>query len=700
MMRDVDADDDAASAASSLDDLPGPDEFLATAIQKLALKVTPERASPGGGARGQSGSPAGASRDGSGALQPGDDDAAGSRASSADYDDEEREAVVHFLAAAASPLRRAAPVDGRPADSPKRAMEEMTASLKIEHNVTEAVVEDILDEAEMRAAYPAASGSFVPFEAPETPMETAPTSPSPSVGANLHLLQDAEHTRSLHERALRERLGAGDGGDAEAYAELESYREKERTAADRAMRAARARLSDALRAVASSLVSCSGDPARSDPARSGAFSCSSEGELDPDAAEVAEAIASVWQACDAASAALASAMEARDASEGSLEGALEGALSDAPPPPTTTTGHANANTAVSVSRGGVKAAAKRAMLEEAVFSAWMQSGDTSSNLMFSEEPLPTAETWPLSPGGGNGDGSAAAARFAAAAADAAEDASSSPNVYPNAASPKPGGRDRANRWRAVVSRLALASLRRARGDPGADPDASEEPRAGSDLDRVDTTSTFVPVPVGFDFQNESTAYGGVSILSPASPPRPPSPPFAVRRSRARSSLEWEDLSLIASYMTTTRLLSTALDEWRARAAAAKARRRAARERRRAAAMAERERSRVAFARGALLGWRDACRALSRERRARYGSVSRASIRKLTRSPLDRVSPSSASRGTGASSGAGAKTAYGFGSADRGWASGAAGRRGGDSPRSAPPPLKLFRTGVKHGRVES
>ena len=116
MMRDVDADDDAASTASSLDDLPGPDEFLATAIQKLALRVTPERASPGGGARGHSGSPAGASRDGSGALQPGDDDAAGSRASSVDYDDEEREAVVNFLAAAASPLRAAPapPVDDRP----------------------------------------------------------------------------------------------------------------------------------------------------------------------------------------------------------------------------------------------------------------------------------------------------------------------------------------------------------------------------------------------------------------------------------------------------------------------------------------------------------------------------------------------------------------------------------------------------------
>ena len=158
MMRDVDADDDAASAASSLDDLPGPDEFLATAIQKLALKVTPERASPGGGARGRSGSPAGASLDSSGVLQLGDDAAAASRASSMDYDDEEREAVVHFLAAAASPLRQAAPRDDRPANSPKRAMEEMTASLKIEHMVTEAVVEDILDEAEMRAAYPAASG--------------------------------------------------------------------------------------------------------------------------------------------------------------------------------------------------------------------------------------------------------------------------------------------------------------------------------------------------------------------------------------------------------------------------------------------------------------------------------------------------------------------------------------------------------------
>ena len=605
MMRDVDADDDAASAASSLDDLPGPDEFLATAIQKLALKVTPERASPGGGARGQSGSPAGASRDGSGALQPGDDDAAGSRASSADYDDEEREAVVHFLAAAASPLRRAAPVDGRPADSPKRAMEEMTASLKIEHNVTEAVVEDILDEAEMRAAYPAASGSFVPFEAPETPMETAPTSPSPSVGANLHLLQDTEHTRSLH--ALRERLGAGDGGDAEAYAALESYREKERTAADRAMRArARARLSDALRAVASSLVSCSGDPARSDPARSGAFSCSSEGELDPDAAEVAEAIASVWQACDAASAALASAMEARDASEGSLEGVLEGALSDAPPTTTTTTGHANANTAVSVSRGGVKAAAKRAMLEEAVFSAWMQSGDTSSNLMFSEGPLPTAETWPLSPGGGNGDGSAAAARFAAAAADAAEDASSSPNVYPNAASPKPGGATA--RTGGAPSSAGWRSRRcGARG------------RSGRGSRRVGRAARRQrPGPCGHHLHVRSRAGGfrfskrehGVRRRLDSVPGVPAAPAVAaVRRAppRARSSLEWEDLSLIASYMTTTRLLSTALDEWRARAAAAKARRRAARERRRAAAMAERERSRVAFARGARC-WAGATRA--------------------------------------------------------------------------------------------
>ena len=697
MMRDVDADDDAASAASSLDDLPGPDEFLATAIQKLALKVTPERASPGGGARGQSGSPAGASRDGSGALQPGDDDAAGSRASSADYDDEEREAVVHFLAAAASPLRRAAPVDGRPADSPKRAMEEMTASLKIEHNVTEAVVEDILDEAEMRAAYPAASGSFVPFEAPETPMETAPTSPSPSVGANLHLLQDTEHTRSLH--ALRERLGAGDGGDAEAYAALESYREKERTAAVRALRAARARLSDALRAVASSLVSCSGDPARSDPARSGAFSCSSEGELDPDAAEVAEAIASVWQACDAASAALASAMEARDASEGSLEGVLEGALSDAPPTTTTTTGHANANTAVSVSRGGVKAAAKRAMLEEAVFSAWMQSGDTSSNLMFSEGPLPTAETWPLSPGGGNGDGSAAAARFAAAAADAAEDASSSPNVYPNAASPKPGGRDRANRWRAVVSRLALASLRRARGDPGADPDASEEPRAGSDLDRVDTTSTFVPVPVGFDFQNESTAYGGVSILSRASPPRPPSPPFAVRRlARALVAGVGGPVAHRVVHDHHASAEHGAGRVARARRGGQGAPPRRARAEARggdggARALARRIRAR------ALLGWRDACRALSRGGARGAGRLPRVhpeadSVASGPRFALVRVARRGRVERRRGEDGVWVRERR-PGMGERG---GRPPRRGLAAARAAA--AELFRTGVKHGRVES
>lgn len=702
MMRDVDADDDAASTASSLDDLPGPDEFLATAIQKLALKVTPERASPGGGARGRSGSPAGASLDSSGVLQLGDDAAAASRASSMDYDDEEREAVVHFLAAAASPLRQAAPRDDRPANSPKRAMEEMTASLKIEHMVTEAVVEDILDEAEMRAAYPAASGgvdvesfegragtSFprADAEAPETPMETAPTSPSPSVGANLHLLQDAEHVRSLERAGFGKGRGSAENGEgAGARASLGGFASAENESprpAEEAMRDARARLSDALRAVASSLVSSTGDAPRDAPrdAARPPTGASLETELDPEAAEVAEAIASVWRACDAASAALASAMEARDASERAapvVGGRAVGGDALGPVPYAA---------GASARRGGAKAAAKRAMLEEAVFSAWTQSGDTSSNLMFSEGPLPTAETWPLSPGGSRsrtGD----AERFAAAAADAALAAT------PPGAGGAPvgsGGRDSARRWRAVVGRLALASLRRVQSELGArseeDADAEDAfDRVGSDLDRADTTSTFVPVPGASPFE--------------ASPPRPPSPPFAVRRSRARSSLEWDDLSLIASYMTTTRLLSASLDEWRARAAAAKARRRAVRERRRATAMAERERSRVAFARGAFLGWRDACRALTRERRARYGSVSRASIRKLTRSPLDRLSPSTAARGA-ASSGAGRKTASGIESADRRLATSAARRaehdelRGGAfSPRTAPPPLRLFRTGSR------
>jgi len=723
MMRDVDADDDAASTASSLDDLPGPDEFLATAIQKLALRVTPERASPGGGARGHSGSPAGASRDGSGALQPGDDDAAGSRASSVDYDDEEREAVVNFLAAAASPLRAAPapPVDDRPENSPKRAMEEMTASLKIEHKVAEAVVEDILDEAEMRVAYPAASfrGGVGPFgfeprregdaEAPETPMETAPTSPSPSVGANLHLLRDAEHMQSLQQLRGSLSLAAGTkDADAEAWASLSPGREMAasaaRAAADEALRAARARLSDALSKVATSLVRSSPAEHQTFPPREGADGT----ELDPDAAEVAEAIASVWRACDAASRELASAMEARDASDSVS--------------PVVGVGPSHVPASFSVSpRGGARAAAKRAMLEEAVFSAWMQSGDTSSNLMFSEGPLPTAETWPLSPGGSRSR-TADAERFAAAAADAAFAAASpGANDGPtgerlsaagDAAGPaandatylSPGGRDRARRWRAVVGRLALASLRRVQSELGASPDgaslslgAEDSFLVGSDLDCADTTSTFVPVSSG------SADDVGMARVS-----RPRSPPFAVRRSRARSSLEWQDLSLIASYMTTTRLLSASLDEWRARTAAAKARRQRERERRRATAMAERERSRVVFARGVFLGWRDAVRRQTRERRARYGSVSRASIRKLTRSPLDRISPSSASKSLRKTfSGSGGawhktqtQTPSAFGSADRfGSASaidlGFAGREpGGDAftPRTAPPPLKLFRTG--------
>ena len=701
MMRDVDADDDAASTASSLDDLPGPDEFLATAIQKLALKVTPERASPGGGARGRSGSPAGASLDSSGVLQLGDDAAAASRASSMDYDDEEREAVVHFLAAAASPLRRAAPVDGRPADSPKRAMEEMTASLKIEHNVTEAVVEDILDEAEMRAAYPAASGgvdvesfegragtSFprADAEAPETPMETAPTSPSPSVGANLHLLQDAEHVRSLERAGFGKGRGSAENGEgAGARASLGGFASAENESprpAEEAMRDARARLSDALRAVASSLVSSTGDAPRDAPrdAARPPTGASLETELDPEAAEVAEAIASVWRACDAASAALASAMEARDACERAAP---------------VVGGHAvGGNTLGPVPYArGAKAAAKRAMLEEAVFSAWMQSGDSSSNLMFSEGPLPTTKTWPLSPGGSRSR-TADAERFAAAAADAALAATppgggSAPAEDGAApATCSPSGRDIARRWRTVIGQLALASLQRVQSELGAE-DASD--RIGSDLDPADTTSTFVPVPGGCPARWASNPGRG-RAWGKASPPRPPSPPCAVRRSRARSSLEWEDLSLIASYMATTRLLSASLDEWRACAAAAKARRRrTAREHRRAIAMAERERSRVAFARAAFLGWRDACHALTRERRARYGSVSRASIRKLTRSPRDRLSPSTAARGA-ASTGAGAKTASGFApSADRKSATGAT-RGGAFSPRTAPPPLRLFRSG--------
>ena len=660
--------DDAASDASSLDDLPGPDEFLATAIQKLSLKVSPERGSPLGGFTGLSPSAfPGSGLDGGSAGA--NDDPNASETSSVTYDETELLAIGEFLEAAASPLRPNSPlvVDDRPSSSPKRAMEEMTASLKLEHRVTEAVVEDIIDEAEMRVAYPDTkpvlfqndlnAGVLLRDRAvrsrlgdaneddleTETPMETAPTSPSPSVSGNLHLL-DEEQFREIQ----KNRLTASRGGES----------------ADEAMRQARARLSDALRTVAETLTS--------DNKESG---CVTESEMEENAVGVAEAIALVWHACDSACAALATALEREDFLESNSTTTESGSGFGTAGAPFSVSNGPGPASAGPTAPNALAAKEKRAMLEEAVFSAWMQSGETSSNLMWSEGPLPTTKTWPLSPGAVDTEteSTKSAKAFAAAAADAAFCSPPSSLNSGREEGHTPRSADRARRWRSVVKQLALASLRRVSSEMGEDDSSFDFTAAGSDLDQSITTSTFLPVPPGSPSlspsQNtqdrESSEKGLRDFFGDNAPPgpassSPPPTPHAVHRSGTRSALEWDDLRLIATYMTTTRLLSAGLDEWRARTSSAKTRRRLAREQRRVVAVAERERCRVEFARQVLIRWRETCHTLTRERRARYGSVSRASIRKLTRSPAHARgrSPMSPNSNVSRSGGSGGTPGYG------------------------------------------
>ena len=400
-------------------------------------------------------------RDGSGALQPGDDDAAGSRASSADYDDEEREAVVHFLAAAASPV-----APGRARGRPARRLAEAR------DGGDDRVAQDRAQRhgggrrghpgrSRDARGVPAASGSFVPWsEAPETP-----TGDGADVRRRPAWARTCTCCRTRSTRGACVRCGKGSARETAATRrrpELESYREKERTAADRRDRAARARLSDALRAVASSLVSCSGDPARSD--RVLAIPEVRRGELDPDAAEVAEAIASVWQACDAASAGTWR-RRWRRATRRTASGALSRALSRGAlrrPPPTT--GHANANTAVSVSRGGGRRRRSARCSRRLCSRRGCRAGTPPPAVLGGAAPHRRRD---LAAQPGRRERRRVRRRCApfAAAAAAPQSTRARPRTcIRTQLPPKPGGRDRRARGARVVSRLALASLRRARGD--------------------------------------------------------------------------------------------------------------------------------------------------------------------------------------------------------------------------------------------
>lgn len=255
-------------------------------------------------------------------------------------------------------------------------------------------------------------------------------------------------------------------------------------------------------------------------------------------------------------------------------------------------------------------------MEEAVLAAWMESGNNAANLMFSEEPLPTSATWPLSPGSNGSNESGGGGGSNPTAASATSPTTGLPAI-------DLGGASSPGKWRAVVARLAKASLERIAEN--AFREAAESGGGGG--------SASPPGP-----GSPSSAFGDAS---PATEPKP----LAAVRSESRSEQEWEDLTLIADYMSTTRVLSSALDVWRGWSEESKVARRAAREREMAMAVVEREIARMEFMQTCLRAWRAHCRDADRERRARYRLVSRNSIRKLTRTPSS-ASPKTRSPGDG------------------------------------------------------
>ena len=166
--------------------------------------------------------------------------------------------------------------------------------------------------------------------------------------------------------------------------------------ADLAMHDARVKLSEALHAIAESL-SVRHWPDLNvgalEPKPKDDAPLSPEEHMEREAAGVTGAIVNVWQACDAASAALTAALERKE-SGGSAMASPRSTTSSVglnPVPPTSPTRGRNTPP---------RPRQERAQLEEAVFAAWMESGNNAANLMFSETPLPTSATWPLSPGSG------------------------------------------------------------------------------------------------------------------------------------------------------------------------------------------------------------------------------------------------------------------------------------------------------------
>jgi len=564
MFEEFDEDSGSDSSGSSL---PGPDEFMRRARVELARRRSPTRPMTGK-ERFTAGGVAALMAEGAALKSESSPNHVRTKTMDSEDGDDD------FQPAQSSPPRPASPSTADATLSPKQAMELMTKELAIEDAVTEGVIEHLVDDA---------IGDMISPTRQNPPSSTT-LSPNPS--------------------PVRTRLG---DPSATSTARLSI------PDADLAMHDARVKLSEALHAIAESLsarhwpdlnVGALGAMTKGEPPMS------PEEHMEREAAGVTGAIVNVWQACDAASAALTAALERKE-SGGSAMASPRSTTSSIlhPVPPTSPTRGRNTPP---------RPRQERQQLEEAVLAAWMESGNNAANLMFSEEPLPTSATWPLSPGS-NGSNE-----------------TTNPTAQSSATSPTTGlpaidlgGASSPGKWRAVVAQLAKASLERIAEN--AFREAAESQGAGYNPNSHKPASPTAP-------GSPSSAFGDAS---PATKPKP----LAVVRSESRSEQEWEDLTLIADYMSTTRVLSSALDVWRGWSEESKVARRAAREREMAMAVVEREIARMEFMQTCLRAWRAHCRDADRERRARYRLVSRNSIRKLTRTPSS-ASPKTRSPGDG------------------------------------------------------
>ena len=258
MFEEFDEDSGSDSSGSSL---PGPDEFMRRARVELARRRSPTRPMTGK-ERFTAGGVAALMAEGAALKSESSPNHVRTKTMDSEDGDDD------FQPAQSSPPRPASPSTADATLSPRQAMELMTKELAIEDAVTEGVIEHLVDDAVRDMISPTSKNP------PLSPVRTRPGDPSAASTA---------------------RLSVPD--------------------ADSAMHDARVKLSEALHAIAESLsarhwpdlnVGALGAMPKGEPPMS------PEEHMEREAAGVTGAIVNVWQACDAASAALTAALERKE----------------------------------------------------------------------------------------------------------------------------------------------------------------------------------------------------------------------------------------------------------------------------------------------------------------------------------------------------------------------------------------------------